>query len=106
MFIWIDLRHLFLQEESPKLPFDPPPMTITQAVSHDQKREGEIMEACTRHGVMIAPGSVYAPEEFGWFRVTFSLGEDALREGLKRLAAVFVEIELAMPEASTKANVP
>jgi DNA-binding transcriptional MocR family regulator len=81
-------------------------MKQSKAATYYQKREEEIMEACIRHGVMIAPGSVYAPEEWGWFRVTFSLGEDALREGLKRLAVVFVEIDLGMQEASTEANVP
>lgn len=104
MFIWIDLRHLFPQKESLQMPFPPSPMEQSKSATHYHKREEEIIEACIRHGVMIAPGSVYAPEEFGWFRVTFSLGEDALREGLKRLATVFVEIDPRMREASIKAT--
>lgn len=43
---------------------------------------------------MIAPGSVYMPEEFGWFRVTFSLGKEALEEGLKRFAKAIAEMRI------------
>lgn len=43
---------------------------------------------------MIAPGSVYVPENFGWFRVTFTVAEDALRVGLDRLGSALEELEL------------
>lgn len=46
---------------------------------------------------MIAPGNVYVPEEFGWFRITYTVEKEALEEGLCRLwksiAEVQVEIE-------------
>lgn len=42
---------------------------------------------------MIAPGSVYAPEEFGWFRFTFSLEKAALEEGLRRFIKAISQID-------------
>lgn len=43
------------------------------------------MELCGKNGVMVAPGSLYESEELGWFRVTFTVGEEALKEGLTRI---------------------
>lgn len=51
-----------------------------------QERENEIIDLCLKNGVMIAPGHVYMPEEYGWFRMTFTVKKDALREGLARLS--------------------
>lgn len=42
------------------------------------------MELCGQNGVMIAPGSLYEAEEFGWFRITFTVGEEALKVALAR----------------------
>jgi len=36
-------------------------------------------------GVMISSGSSYSTEELGWFRITFTVEEEALRVGLQRL---------------------
>lgn len=44
--------------------------------------------------VMIAPGHVYVPEEYGWFRITFTVGKEALEEGLNRFLASIKEIEV------------
>ena len=44
--------------------------------------EIKITEIYVKNGVMIAPGHVYMAEEFGWFRTTFTVGEEALKEGL------------------------
>ena len=63
-----------------------------------KQRELRITEICTRNGVMIAPGSVYMPEEFGWFRVTFTLQKRALEEGLDRLRSSLVEVESELKE--------
>lgn len=46
-----------------------------------------------KHGVLIAPGHVYVPEELGWFRITFTVGKEALREGLQRIKESLAEIE-------------
>lgn len=43
---------------------------------------------------MIAPGHVYMAEEYGWFRITFTVGQDALEEGLKRFLKSVEEMEL------------
>lgn len=47
--------------------------------------EAKIADICRENGVIIAPGHVYMAEEYGWFRLTFTLEKNALREGLKRL---------------------
>lgn len=47
-----------------------------------------------KNGVMIAPGNVYVPEEFGWFRVTFTVGREALEEGLERFWRALGEVEV------------
>jgi bifunctional pyridoxal-dependent enzyme with beta-cystathionase and maltose regulon repressor activities len=46
------------------------------------------------NGVMIAPGHVYVPEEYGWFRITFTVGKEALEEGLNRFLASRREVEV------------
>ncbi|KAL3305054.1 cutinase transcription factor 1 beta [Colletotrichum asianum] len=87
LFIWVDLRHLFKP-----LTLDGNLRVQSESCIAHQQRELEITDLCARHGVMIAPGSVYMPEEFGWFRVTFSLGKEAL-EGLKRFARAIAEMK-------------
>lgn len=62
-----------------------------------KQKEQKIADICMAHGVMIAPGRVYAPEEYGWFRVTFSLGKEALIEGLTRLGKA---LDVALAGAS------
>lgn len=56
-------------------------------------RELRIAEICMKNRVMIAPGHVYVPEEYGWFRITFTVGRGALEEGLNRFLASIKEIE-------------
>lgn len=46
-----------------------------------------------KNGVMIGPSNVYMPEGFGWFRIAFCLGKEALEEGLKRLGKSLVEAQ-------------
>ncbi|KAJ5339493.1 aminotransferase sirI [Penicillium brevicompactum] len=91
LFIWVDLRHLFRPElasqDSSALKIRPPIAKI------HKKRELQIIEACTKHGVLIAPGSVYIPEEYGWFRITFTLQQEALKEGLERLWKSLEDVE-------------
>ncbi|KAJ5342322.1 hypothetical protein N7541_011446 [Penicillium brevicompactum] len=92
LFIWVDLRHLFRPElasqGSGALGVRTPIVEIHKA------RELEIIETCTKNGVLIAPGSVYLPEEYGWFRITFTLQQVALKEGLDRLWKSLQEAEL------------
>lgn len=57
------------------------------------QRELRIAEICVKNGVMISPGHVYLPEEHGWFRITFTVGKEALEEGLNRFLASIKEIE-------------
>ena len=93
MFIWIDLRHLLIPKSS-----DYSALRVTSPdPSIYKQRELRIADICAGNGVMIAPGNVYVPEEFGWFRITYTVEKEALEEGLCRLwksiAEVQVEIE-------------
>ncbi|KAF4341576.1 plp-dependent transferase [Fusarium beomiforme] len=89
VFIWIDLRHLLvLQSSTGEAEPD-----MTAYVKTYKQQEIEIMEKCQGNGVMIAPGHVYMAEEYGWFRLTFTVGTDALKEGLDRLWKTLQEIK-------------
>ncbi|KAH7007778.1 pyridoxal phosphate-dependent transferase [Ilyonectria destructans] len=98
LFIWIDVRHLLLpQSASMQLDF-----SVLAAESPEAKiyeaREMSIANICIEHGVMIAPGHVYMSEEYGWFRVTFTVGKEALKEGLERLWRSFQRAEAQRQE--------
>lgn len=58
------------------------------------QRELRIAETCMKNGVIIAPDHVYVPEEFGWFRVAFTVGKEALGEELNRFLASIEEVEV------------
>lgn len=88
LFFWIDLRHIL------KPGYSGDSLSIKSSNSNKQKeREASAVEICMKHGVLIAPSHVYAPEEFGWFRITFTVGKEALREGLRRIKESLAEIE-------------
>lgn len=89
MYIWVDLRHLFVPERS-----DYKSLSLaSKDVAKHREREAQIADTCMKHGVFIAPGSVYMPEEYGWFRVTFTVPRNALEEGLLRFSAAVDEVE-------------
>lgn len=89
----MDLRHLLLPKSSSQQT-DSKALQLASPESHTYKqRELSIADTCIKNGVMIAPGHIYMPEEFGWFRVTFTLGKEALREGLSRLWRALKESE-------------
>lgn len=91
MFIWVDLRYLFYPELASR---DLKDLGALPSVASIQKeRELKILDTCTKNGVLIAPGSVYVPEQYGWFRVTFTLQKEALKEGLERLWKSLQEAE-------------
>ncbi|RAQ48745.1 hypothetical protein AFGD_010760 [Aspergillus flavus] len=85
LFIWVDLRHLLI----PKSSRDQTGYRELRVTSPDasvyKQHEQRFADICAQNGLMIAPGSIYAAEEFGWFRLTFTVGKNALEEGLKRL---------------------
>ncbi|QMW26756.1 hypothetical protein G4B84_002001 [Aspergillus flavus NRRL3357] len=85
LFIWVDLRHLFI----PKSSRDQTGYRELRVTSPDtsvyKQHEQSFADICAQNGLMIAPGSIYAAEEFGWFRLTFTVGKNALEEGLRRL---------------------
>lgn len=58
-----------------------------------KEREALIDAACMKHGVSIARGSLFFTEEWGWFRLTFTLPPDELRQGIERMAEALSEIQ-------------
>ncbi|KAI5357131.1 Putative pyridoxal phosphate-dependent transferase, small domain-containing protein [Septoria linicola] len=83
LFIWVDLRHLFLPKEAAKQDYATLKINSPNA-SKSQAREHAIEQTFQRNSVMIAPGSAYFPEEYGWFRITFTVSMETLKEGLTR----------------------
>ncbi|CAG7919655.1 unnamed protein product [Penicillium olsonii] len=92
LFIWVDLRHLFVPKSASQS-LDGSIAEAQSSTSTYQKREVQIADICSKNGVLIAPGSVYVPEELGWFRITFTLQQVALEEGLERVWKSLQEIE-------------
>ncbi|CAG8429344.1 unnamed protein product [Penicillium salamii] len=100
LFIWVDLRHLFVPKQASQSPGNSSRAGVqSSGASFYQKRELQIAEVCTKNGVLIAPGSVYVPEELGWFRITFTLQKVALKEGLDRVWKSLKEVEFDQQES-------
>ncbi|KAJ8128709.1 hypothetical protein O1611_g4920 [Lasiodiplodia mahajangana] len=98
LFVWVDLRHLVKS-----LAESQAPLSSTLPNSLDSKDDYEQLEqivvtACGNNGVMIAPGNIYGSEEPGWFRITFTVGEGALKEGLERFRKSLVELQAQAQE--------
>ncbi|TQV95465.1 hypothetical protein IF1G_05294 [Cordyceps javanica] len=89
LYIWVDLGYLFV---SPAEEGNSRRVNAGKLAKY-QSRETWIEQVCAKHGVLIAPGSVYMPEEYGWFRITFTVGKQALQEGLKRFSMALEEVE-------------
>ncbi|KAK3666140.1 hypothetical protein LTR22_003146 [Elasticomyces elasticus] len=51
-----------------------------------------LTDTCLKNGVMIGRGSRFLSEEAGWFRITFSADEEALRIGLDRIGQSISEL--------------
>ena len=85
VYIWVDFRPYFIPKGD-RMNSD---YTALKATSGESElylqREAKIIEVCASNGVMIAPGSSYRTEEYGWFRVTFTTREAPLEEGLQRI---------------------
>ncbi|KAH6889398.1 pyridoxal phosphate-dependent transferase [Thelonectria olida] len=93
LFIWVDLRYLLW----PHPVSQQADYSVLKATSSDasiyEHHETRIANICIKNGVMIAPGHVYLAEEYGWFRLTFTVGKEALQEGLDRLWRSIQEVE-------------
>ncbi|KAJ5378116.1 uncharacterized protein N7496_005525 [Penicillium cataractarum] len=93
LFIWVDLRHLLVAKSAAQQS-DHSALRVTSPNGPVfLRRELRIAEICMKNGVMIAPGHVYVPEEYGWFRITFTVGKEALQEGLERFMASIKQVE-------------
>ena len=87
LFIWLDLRDLLSAQTHVG-------STEESSTSADMYKAYElrVLEICSQNGVMIAPGHVYMSEEYGWFRITFTIDPDALQEGLARLHKSLIQL--------------
>ncbi|KAK1704955.1 pyridoxal phosphate-dependent transferase [Colletotrichum lupini] len=100
LFIWVDLRHMITSPKDPQhqIMLDSSDIESTLEKTCKQ-REVQIADICMKHGVLVAPGHVYVAEEYGWFRLTFTVGKDALQEGLNRFLEALKEAEAFTPQA-------
>lgn len=88
MFIWIDLRPYILGSSDPSaLSRSRPDSGIFG------KRESVIDRICMKHKVSIAQGSIFETEEWGWFRLTFTLPREVLILGIERLMKALDEVK-------------
>ncbi|KAK0099697.1 hypothetical protein ONS95_013410 [Cadophora gregata] len=83
VFIWIDLREYF----SPKSDGH------ERGVDEKEKRAMEMgfVKRCEEKGLFVGYGSNFFSEKVGWFRLTFTVGKEALIQGLERLVGVLRE---------------
>ncbi|KAK4900771.1 hypothetical protein LTR27_001950 [Elasticomyces elasticus] len=58
----------------------------------EQSYDRLLADTCSKSGVMIGRGSRFLSEEAGWFRITFSADEVALRTGLDRIRRSVIEL--------------
>ncbi|CAG9961986.1 unnamed protein product [Clonostachys byssicola] len=92
LFVWVDFRRLLLSKAL-RGKSDYGALRAKSGSAIYKQRETEIADICTRNGVQIAPGSKFESEEYGWFRITFTVPRNVLEEGLRRLATSLKEIE-------------
>ncbi|EED13704.1 acc synthase, putative [Talaromyces stipitatus ATCC 10500] len=92
-FVWVDLRRYMLPRNMRSRDAYPMLQVTDPNVGLYLEREAKVIRICSRNGVMIKPGSAYKTEELGWFRVTFTLPEHVLLEGLRRIRKSLKEIE-------------
>lgn len=87
LFMWIDLRRFLLPKSlRDKAEYGDLKGTSLKADTY-RAREARVAAICMENKVFVSPGALYAASEYGWFRITFTLAEDALREGLRRITA-------------------
>lgn len=54
---------------------------------------GFALDLLERFGVSVAPGTVFGPTGTGWVRVSLAAGEEAIVEGIRRMAKAVGELE-------------
>ena len=94
MFLWIDLRRLLAGVHSTEeaLPELSRRKLSAEQVEKYLEREQVIFNKCAENKVLLASGSAFLTEEFGWFRLTFTPPREALLVGLERLRTAFEQL--------------
>lgn len=92
MYLWVDLWPFFLPCTDRTTGDDTAWKAMFNGSDIYEQREARIIEACAQNGVMIAPGSAYRAEEYGWFRVTFTTPKAPLQEGLRRIWKALLQL--------------
>ncbi|CAI4214743.1 unnamed protein product [Parascedosporium putredinis] len=75
-FLWVDLGAVYRTKHPDR-----------EVVNADKV----VMDALLRNRVFLASGKAFGSEEPGWFRIVFSVNEEYLLEGLKRVLAALDE---------------
>ncbi|KAK5727556.1 hypothetical protein LTR15_003456 [Elasticomyces elasticus] len=65
---------------------------VSATLEAEQSYDLLLADTCLKNGVMVARGSRFHSEEAGWFRITFSADEEALRTGLDRIGSSLAEL--------------
>ncbi|KAF5554088.1 plp-dependent transferase, partial [Fusarium phyllophilum] len=73
LFLWVDLRHMLIAQTSSQKDGIHPLNVNSPSAEVYKEQEIIIADTCQRNGVVIAPGHVYMAEEYGWFRITFTV---------------------------------
>ncbi|KAI1145103.1 putative acc synthase [Nemania diffusa] len=85
-FVWVDLRHYLYSQGRTKEGVD---LAINKLSPSEfkvyQDRETQLFNRCLEFGVWISLGSSFSTEQLGWFRISFTVENQALQTGLQRL---------------------
>lgn len=81
IFLWVNLSRYI---DDSNHPADGIPSTA-KGVEKYIVREAEFATLCQKNGVWVGRGSNFLADRIGWFRVTFTAKEEALKEGLRRI---------------------
>jgi aspartate/methionine/tyrosine aminotransferase len=93
VFLWVDLRKYLLADGDADMHHLRRSANAADSARYEE-REAFIDATCMKHGVSIARGSLFFTEEWGWFRLTFTLPLEELREGIERMCKALSEVQL------------
>ncbi|KAI1179309.1 putative aminotransferase class I and II family protein [Nemania sp. FL0916] len=94
IFVWVDFgRYLNRESQDSRGSGEPTTKALPSDVRVHQDSENDLTKRFFNSGVMISSGSSYSAEELGWFRISFTVEEQALHVGLQRLLKCLKEIK-------------
>jgi bifunctional pyridoxal-dependent enzyme with beta-cystathionase and maltose regulon repressor activities len=96
LFLWIDLRRFLLKDDGNHSHDLNKGLLLrkTPGSAKYEEQEASIDKTCMKHGVSIARGTLFGTEELGWFRLTFTISEEEIAEGIRRLLNALEEFRV------------